>query len=274
MGDRFINKIIKGATHRVKSFFYNPFSEFGIPGFKLKKLKHQGYNRPGSIILKSIPVKYQHPPELLHSIREIFIDKIYKIDLAATDPYIIDCGANVGLSVINLKLQFPNATIIAFEPDSSNFQLLQYNTSSFNKVELVNKAVWDKETTIEFEMGGTQSSAIKQHTGDTRENVCTTVRLKDHLDKPVDFLKIDIEGAEYDVIRDCKDVLHNVKNLFLEYHGTFEKEDQLTELFVILGEAGFKYYIKEATNVYPSPFSIDQRKSFDIQLNIFAFKKP
>ena len=70
--------------------------------------------------------------------------------------------------------------------------------------------------------------------------------------------------------------LINVQNLFLEYHGTFDQNRELVDIFNILSGSGFQFYIKEATPVYKSPFfdSIQksEKKDWDIQLNIFCFR--
>ena len=67
-------------------------------------------------------------------------------------------------------------------------------------------------------------AGLKQAKGeDDPKTTVTCVRLKDLLDDDIDFLKIDIEGAEYAVLKDCSDDLTNVKNLFVEYHGTYQK---------------------------------------------------
>ena len=67
---------------------------------------------------------------------------------------------------------------------------------------------------------------------------------------------MDIEGAEYAVMKDVEEVLFNVQNLFLEYHGTFGQNNELVDIFNILSRTGFQFYIKEATPVYKSPFLI------------------
>jgi hypothetical protein len=90
----------------------------------------------------------------------------------------------------------------------------------------------------------------------------------------VDFLKLDIEGAEYKVLKDITENLHYVTNMFVEYHGTFPQNNELVEIFEIISKAGFRFYIKEAANNYPYPFLPKPRKlDYDVQLNIFCFKK-
>ena len=72
---------------------------------------------------------------------------MYKQELPPK-PFIIDCGANIGLSVIYLKNLYPDAEIVAFEPDEQNFQLLQKNIASFGfkNVEARKEAVWTENT--------------------------------------------------------------------------------------------------------------------------------
>lgn len=99
------------------------------------------------------------------------------------------------------------------------------------------------------------------------------IRLKDYLHEPIDLLKLDIEGAEYEVLNDCRENLTLVKNIFIEYHGYFNKLNELNKIFDLLYNNNFSYYIKEATEVYPTPFYRHRtNNTFDIQLNIFCFK--
>ena len=74
-------------------------------------------------------------------------------------------------------------------------------------------------------------------------------RLKDFLNKKVDFLKLDIEGAEYKVLKDVAENLGCVNKMFIEYHGTFEQNVELLEILELVSNAGFKFYIKEAAPV-------------------------
>jgi len=273
MQKSFLGKIAHVIQTKAKKFYFNPYAPYGISWFKLKILKHQDYNEPGEINIGSTNVKFNHPPELLHSVKEIFIDKVYEISTQQNSPYIIDCGANIGLSVIYLKSRYPDSAIIAFEPDKNNFSLLQHNTKNLTGIQIENKAVWDADEKLIFTMDGTQSSSlVKGESSSLPSQEVTAIRLKNLIDREVFFLKIDIEGAEYRVIRDCREVLGKVKFLFVEYHGTFSEQKQLLEILQILSESGFKFYIKEADNVYPTPFAIKKNKEFDIQINIFAFR--
>ncbi|MFM6944272.1 MAG: FkbM family methyltransferase, partial [Bacteroidota bacterium] len=97
--------------------------------------------------------------------------------------------------------------------------------------------------------------------------------LTGYLQEPVDFLKLDIEGAEFEVLKSIKDYLSNITNLFIEYHGAFTQTNELVEILGMIQKAGFYVYIKEACNVYPTPFLISSKHGqFDVQLNIFCRK--
>jgi len=76
-----------------------------------------------------------------HSIEELFVDEVYCCVLSTDAPYILDCGANIGLSVIYFKQQWPKAKIVAFEPDPKNFDHLTKNIESFQLTDVttVNK---------------------------------------------------------------------------------------------------------------------------------------
>ena len=139
--------------------------------------------------LKDGTISYMNAQELLHGFDEIFIQELYKIELEP-NCYIIDCGANIGLSVIYLKQLFPTATILAFEPDNQNFSLLSRNVSSFkfDDVQLKNEAVWIENTTMGFTNEGSMSSKLDQN-GIGGKKIKAS-RLKDFLNKKIDFLNL------------------------------------------------------------------------------------
>jgi hypothetical protein len=57
----------------------------------------------------------------LHGYQEIFEEECYSFNASSSYPFIIDCGSNIGLSIIYFKRQYPNARIIGFEPDPMIF---------------------------------------------------------------------------------------------------------------------------------------------------------
>ncbi len=206
---------------------------------------------------------------------ELFREQVYKFSAAKTNPYIIDCGANIGMSIIYFKSLYPNAEIIAFEADPHIYSFLEKNVQSFNlqNVTLVNKAVWNaNDETLSFLAEGGAGGRLQEKSDQFKFIDIKTARLKDYLTREIDFLKIDIEGAEYKVLNDCKDNLHMVKHLFIEYHSMVNDPQNLHLILQVAADAGFRYHIKEA---YTTPFPFVERKpnfGMDLQLNIFCYR--
>lgn len=211
----------------------------------------------------------------LHSLEEIFQDQIYKFQVTHPDPLIIDAGANMGLSVLYFKHLYPQARVVAFEPDQKIFQLLRQNVAQqgYTQVDLRNTAAWIADTNLEFfsegALAGSTEVAFKK--GGEKYTV-PAERLKNWLQQPVDFLKIDIEGAENTVLFDLQEDLGQVGHLFLEYHSVTGKEQLLGELLNVVKKAGFRYYIRSAFDGIRFPYTDKCPDAFDLQLNIFCYR--
>lgn len=211
-----------------------------------------------------------------HSFREIFEEEVYKFTATSTSPLILDCGSNIGLSIIYFKKHYPDARIISFEPDKKIFQLLKENISQFGEqsnIELRNEAVWTDNAVLSFQSTGSMGGSIQKESSG-KENIIQVeaVRLKDFLNTKVDFLKIDIEGPEIEVLSDCSSVLHNVENIFVEYHCNKNEVQRLDSLLRILSDSGFRYYIRQAYENLVHPYVQKHGEYMDIQLNIFGFR--
>ena len=258
----------------IKSFInqYRKFRKLKISFFEMKEILEAGYGEVETAIFGK-EIKVNSAFWYLHGLEELFLEETYKFHSAKPNPVIIDCGANTGLSVIYFKTIFPDAKITAFEPDVSIFKILHENLKNFGyaDVELVNKAVWSENGSIRFLASGGVGGRISNG-NDLQSVEMRTARLSDLLNKEVDFLKIDIEGAEFDVINDCKDKLDKVKHIFIEYHSEQSNEQKLDEILKILKNSGFKYYIKEAWNNQPKPYTNKRENLFDLQLNIFGYR--
>ncbi len=207
---------------------------------------------------------------------EIFRKCIYNFSARSNAPYIIDCGANIGLSIIYFKRLYPQAKILAFEPDPLIFAALDSNVNSFklDNVKLMNYGVWNEETTLHFTSEGADGGRISSLSDNKPGNsFIKTLRLRNFLEnEKVDFLKIDIEGAETTVLKDCAGMLINVDHLFIEYHSFEGKEQSLHELLAVLHKAGFRVHALPVGHS-PQPFKeIHSYMGIDLQFNIFAFR--
>jgi FkbM family methyltransferase len=271
----FVANLSKGVQRRISTALNRDHKKAGLNWFKIKLLKHYSKGQLRHHELRGKKLVYNSPQDFLHGLKEIFIEEVYNIDLPP-HAYVLDCGANIGLSVIYIKEKFPDANIIAFEPDENNYALLQQNVQAFGlrNVQLEEKAVWVATTELLFESEGNMGSRIG--TGESGGKKTKAVRLKDYINKPVHFLKIDIEGAEYEVIKDIADQLHMVNQMFVEYHGKFSQNNELLEMLQLISKAGFSFYIKEAASVYDHPFkfrAMQPQRQYDVQLNIFCVRE-
>ena len=198
---------------------------------------------------------------------EIFIKKIYEFKSSTDSPKILDVGSNIGLSILFFKEQYPNCSIIGFEADPHIYEYLKFNTQGINDLELVRKAVFDKETELNFCSDNSDGGSLFQES-QTSIKVKTCL-LSCYLKEPIDFLKVDIEGAETIVLRECREKLFNVKNLFVEYHSFNDNRQSLHELLQIISEAGFRYYISGIEHCSSNPFMKKTlNNNMDLQLNI------
>jgi FkbM family methyltransferase len=267
-------KLLAGSFRRVFGSFREVFArdEFGVSFWEIKRLEHSPRFLHTHAPLLGKRIALTDPSWYLFSYREIFRDEIYRFEIGSPSPLIIDCGANIGLSVIYFKHLYPDARIVAFEPDGEIFRILEQNLKTFQlkNISLYSKAVWSSETELSFQPdGGVGGKLVENTNAGIRVK---TVRLKDFLNQKVDFLKIDIEGAEYEVLKDCKDYLGNVNYLFVEHHGIKDAEETLNEILEIMRNAGFHYHMKES---YPirHPFIPEERNIvYPLLLNIFAFR--
>ena len=94
--------------------------------------------------------------------KEIFVHEIYKFYTGKKDPYIIDGGANIGLSTIYFKQLYPHSKIVLLNLILKFLKYLKSNISKFNykNVEFMNKGLWDKEKELDFWSEGADGGLI------------------------------------------------------------------------------------------------------------------
>jgi FkbM family methyltransferase len=233
-------------------------------------LKDKKHDVPQHIKVLNYDFKILNGAVFLNQFEEIFVDKIYHFVPQNKQPIIIDCGANCGLSVLYFKHYFPSSHIIAFEPDKELFDTLQRNVThnSFKNITLNNQAVWNKNGFVNFNNSKLQDGYINELNG-LLSVPCIKLETVLNQYELIDFLKIDIEGAELDVISDCKNLLYKVDHLFIEYHHKEQEPQNLSNLLEILTQCNFKFII--TNNKINAPFiNFTNDELYAFTLNIFA----
>lgn len=232
--------------------------------------------RPGRARILGGEVEFVDSASFLYMCKELFGEEIYRFQSASDRPYILDCGSNIGLSLLYFKRLYPGAEIVGFEPDPAIHACLERNVRAFGHagVTLLRKGVWSSATTLTFAQEGADGGRIGDlEPGDKGTVSIETVRLRDFLDRPVDFLKIDIEGAEGEVLGDCRDRLGNVRRLFVEFHSFQGRPQGLESILSWLAEAGFRYYLQTTGTLSRRPFLAREISAgMDMQLNVYAYR--
>jgi len=229
-------------------------------------------HQPGSTYLLGPELKFVDGRSCALQHLVMFEKKIYATSLSGRSPRIIDAGANIGMATIFFKRTLPDAKIIAFEADPNVAEVLASNVASFNleNVEIKRSAVSDKRGTMTFMPDGSDGGRLSEAgLGGVQVE---TVRLRDWLQEPVSLLKLDVEGAETDIILDCRDLLHNVEQLFVEYHSFAHRKQMLPEILEILRASGFRILV-QTDYCGPSPLLEQPTHSgMDLRLNIFGVR--
>lgn len=140
------------------------------------------------------------------------------------DCVIIDLGGNIGTAAADYSATFPDARILSIEMDGENAKMARANTSKFNdRVNVIHAAIWHENGTVKYDGIGEDGF----HIGVDSESPHSVraITMKDLLDQEgiekVDFLKIDIEGAEEQLFsKGSLDWLTQVESLGCEIHGT------------------------------------------------------
>ena len=224
-----------------------------------------------TIDLLGLPFNISDSDSFYYSHREIFIDGIYEFKTMREIPKIIDCGTNYGTSLVYFKSLYANAEVIGIEADPNIFSILEKNISlrKYDNVTLINKAVSNKKGKVKFFSEGADGGRIYNMSKHKGSSEVETICLDDIIEDEIDFLKMDIEGSESDVICSLKKI-NKIKEIFIEYHSFADKTQSLDELLSCLKENGFRYYI-QTIFCSPRPLTIPKLQlGMDLQLNIFA----
>jgi FkbM family methyltransferase len=220
------------------------------------------------------PVQIVDPMSFLQMSAEIFDGQIFRFLTEVPEPFIIDAGANIGLATIYFKHLYPRSQVVAFEADPGIFQVLSKNVSQLNLqgVELVNCALWRSSGTMQFWSEGSYGGRLASK-GDSPNTEVRAVPLGDYISRPVQFLKMDIEGAEIDVLEECAGKLHFVERLFLEYHSFADQPQRIETLFQILAAAGFRVQMHQESAASQPFLERTASAGFDFQMKVFAFRE-
>lgn len=219
-------KIVQILTFPYK--IVSHFQVLGVQGILLLFKRNIKFLKFFSIVLP----KYKYPILLRNNstdvcvFYQVFLAKSYDVFYGIEPKVIIDCGANIGLSVLFYKNKFPDAKVIAIEPEESNFELLKKNTEKYNDIFCIKSGVWNKSTdlVIKEENSGNWGFVTEEFNLESVDShVITAISINEIIDtyniEQIDILKIDIEGSEKELFEiNFENWLKITKVLIIELH--------------------------------------------------------
>lgn len=241
------------------------------PSYGFEYLLNEKRYEKQTVNLSGVPFEIADGHSFYHSHREIFIDEIYKFKSNNSKPRIIDCGSNYGTSIVYFKQLYANSDIIGIEADPYIFKILKKNLDqrSFNNITLLNKVISNEKGPIQFFSEGSDGGRTHTMSESIRTHELEALSLDEIIEGEIDFLKMDIEGAETDVLCSSKK-LHMIKQLFIEYHSFVDEKQKLGNLLSCLSKNNFRYYIHTQFCSKKPLMEKGTQLGMDLQLNIFA----
>jgi FkbM family methyltransferase len=207
------------------------YKKFNVEGVKLFLQK----NKKGKLLKVDLG-KLEHPLFLRSNSRDIdvfhqvFNLEWYNINMNIRPKVIIDCGANIGLASVYFKTKFPDATIIAIEPESSNFELLVKNTNRYSDIHCLNYGIWNKPAFLQIvDTGLGNDGFMVKEVEEMNNNTIAAISINEIISKynlaSIDVLKIDIEGSEKELFGyNYEKWMPFVKVLIIELHDRMKKD--------------------------------------------------
>ena len=198
-------------------------------------------------------VRFFDYPALLLVFGEVFIQENYYFRPESDEPHIIDCGCNIGMTILYFKTLYPRATVTGFEANPVTFEALKRNLedNGLTDVQVFNKAVYNREGQLGFydnpDRPGSVGFSVQKRHGHPMPLAVDAVLLSNYIQGPVDFLKMDVEGSENAVIAElaAHHKLSLIREMIMEYHHHLSPDcDELAALLGTLERDGLGYLIK------------------------------
>ena len=207
---QYTRKFGKEKGRALYHHFYSNTVEGRVVAFDLDNYEHKLYLRQAT---SDVP-----------TFQQIFLNTRYEMDLPFSPKTIIDGGANIGFASVFFANKYPDAEVLAVEPDTSNYELVQKNTRALANIRTLQSAIWDKTTPLRIKNPDFEKWAFEvEETNAQAEGAFQAYSINDLIRQmgweSVDFLKLDIEGSEINVFASgYESWLPKVKVLIVELH--------------------------------------------------------
>lgn len=215
----------------------------------------------GRLLIERNGVRIEYFPSGCPAFLEIFVvdvyEQVFKVDLG---DIVIDVGAGAGDFVIKAAREVGDTgRVVAIEPDQRNIALCRYNVERnglSNNVEIIAKAAGSRRTKAQLYLSsisaGHHSIMELSNTSievdmDSLDNIASELGLSH-----VDFIKIDAEGAELEILKGTERLLGlpNIKLAIAAYHPLPDGSPEFPQVMSFLTAKGFKVYTRDNTYIH------------------------
>ncbi|WP_223212131.1 FkbM family methyltransferase [Thiolapillus brandeum] len=136
----------------------------------------------------------------------------------------MDAGAHIGMSAVFFASKYPKARVIAIEPEPTNYQVLHRNAQEYTNISTIQAGLWSRKAHLCIEDSNVDTWSFRVVEDPSGKGI-PAIGIQDVMSEygveQIDVLKMDIEGAEVEVLNNASPWFDGVKNLFIELHDRF-----------------------------------------------------
>ena len=240
-------KDLRAPMRRLKSFYhgYTTYTTcFGMVGGSAflaeRKIRRGSHGRKIQIAVPGSRARLflRLGTTDIYVFNSIYREGQYGWDFPVTPRVIVDAGAYTGLSTAFFAMRYPDARIIAIEPDEQNFELLLQNTASFSNVRAIRAALWSESGSVSLvdpgvgswgfrlnvsvDSSGAAERTLAEPSAKSIRAITVADVLREYRLERIDLLKVDIEGSEKEVFVSSDPWIGYVDAICLELHDRFK----------------------------------------------------
>lgn len=165
---------------------------------------------------------------------------------AARPSTILDLGANIGITMAHMATLFPLARIVGVELDAANAALCAENVSAWrDRCEVIQAAVWVDDGTVNYERDEGQEQSYRVENANAGDQASKPASTAAHASAPaislstliercgaewIDYVKMDIEGAESRVLKENTEWVARVRSIKVEVHQPYSVKECTADL--------------------------------------------
>lgn len=256
---------------------YKYIRNYGIRGVLIYLKIKLGLTKNISVPKISYPIYLRNSTSDIPAFNQVFMDLEYYIKTKFQPQAIIDAGANIGLAAVYFANRYPDTKIISIEPEKSNFDILVKNTSAYQNIDTLHRAISnipDKYVEIVdngYGEWGFVTKMRENHQNDDTNSLVKTITIgdivKEYGFKNIDIAKIDIEGAEKELFEsNFQDWVPITKCIIIELHDGMKKGASKS-FFHAISQYNFSFSHRGENLIF-----INQNKNYPLAIGSIAEK--